>query len=69
MTQRKSLIPMRSPPLDAMSELAPAHWQGAGPLLPPLALAVCVACIAGAALLADCALLAALLKRSTNGKT
>ncbi|CAH2102708.1 unnamed protein product [Euphydryas editha] len=54
---------MSSPTADAMSELAPAPE----PLFPPLALAIYIACVAGAGALANCALLAALLKRSRNG--
>ncbi|CAH2238944.1 jg19268 [Pararge aegeria aegeria] len=44
-----------------MSELVP------GPLFPPLVLAIFIVCIAGAGALVNCALLAALLKRSRNG--
>ncbi|XP_034834314.2 bombesin receptor subtype-3-like [Maniola hyperantus] len=54
---------MRSLTADAMAELAPAH----GPLFPPLVVAIYIACVAGAGVLANCALLAALLKRSRNG--
>ncbi|XP_045537436.1 uncharacterized protein LOC123721777 [Papilio machaon] len=53
-----------------MAELAEAEAEwGASPvqLVRPLVLAVCAAPVAGAAALAHCALLAALLKRSTNG--
>ncbi|XP_049880825.1 uncharacterized protein LOC126377172 [Pectinophora gossypiella] len=46
-----------------MSELAPSP----PPTVAPFALAACVACVAGAAALADCAVLAALLKRSRTG--
>ncbi|XP_050362198.1 uncharacterized protein LOC126781310 [Nymphalis io] len=46
-----------------MSELAPATE----PLFPPLVLAIYIACVAGAGALANCAVLAALLKRSRNG--
>lgn len=38
------------------------------PLVPPLALGIFIACAAGGAALANCAVLAALLKRSRNGK-
>ncbi|XP_023945760.2 uncharacterized protein LOC112051385 [Bicyclus anynana] len=56
---------MRSAAADAMSDsgLVSAH----GPLLPPLVLAIFIACIAGAGALLNCALIAALLKRSRNG--
>ncbi|XP_072944874.1 uncharacterized protein [Epargyreus clarus] len=53
---------MRSPTADATAELAAGRA-----LLPPLVLAAYFACIAGAATLTNCALVAALLKRSTNG--
>ncbi|CAG4979307.1 unnamed protein product [Parnassius apollo] len=49
-----------------MSELA-AEFGALQPLVPPLALAVCIACVAGAGALANCALLAGLFKRSRNG--
>lgn len=39
------------------------------PLAPPLAVAVYLACIAGAGALANCSVLASLLKASRNGKT
>ncbi|CAG9581269.1 unnamed protein product [Danaus chrysippus] len=46
-----------------MSELAPAPE----PLFPPLILAIYIACVSGAGALANCALLAALFKRTRNG--
>uniref|UniRef100_A0A2A4K705 G-protein coupled receptors family 1 profile domain-containing protein n=1 Tax=Heliothis virescens TaxID=7102 RepID=A0A2A4K705_HELVI len=46
-----------------MSERA----HSAEPLLPPLALAAYVACVAGAAALANCSVLAALIKTSRSG--
>ncbi|XP_068626907.1 uncharacterized protein [Battus philenor] len=49
-----------------MSEPAPVYGA-VWPLLPPFVLAVCIACVAGAGALANCALLAALLKSSRNG--
>lgn len=55
----KSLIPMRSPLVDAMSESVP--------LFPPLAVAIYIGCVAGAGALANCALLAALIKSSKDG--
>ncbi|XP_026731683.1 uncharacterized protein LOC113496609 isoform X2 [Trichoplusia ni] len=59
----ESLIPTQSRTADAMSELA----RAAEPLLPPLALAALVACVAGAAALANCSILAALFKTSRSG--
>ncbi|KAI5635747.1 7 transmembrane receptor (rhodopsin family) domain-containing protein [Phthorimaea operculella] len=58
----ESLIPVRSWTADAMPQL-PAE-----PVAPPLAIAAFIACVAGAAALAHCAIIAALLKqRLTNG--
>lgn len=52
-----------------MAEPTPAPALGPDPLMPPLALAVFMACVAGGAALANCTVLAALLKRSRNGKS
>lgn len=66
MTQRESLLPVRSPTADAMPE--PELALAPEPLFSPLLLAAYIACVAGAGALANCALLAALLRRSRNGK-
>ncbi|CAG4965289.1 unnamed protein product [Colias eurytheme] len=39
----------------------------AAPLFPPLVLAIFIACVAGAASLANCALIAAIIRRAKNG--
>lgn len=58
------MIPIQSRTADAMSELA----HTTEPLVPPLALAAYVACVAGAAALANCSVIAALFKTTRSGK-
>lgn len=58
---RQSLIPGRSRPADAMTELAPEQ------LVHPLAVLSYAGCVAGAGALANCAALTALIRKSRCG--
>lgn len=59
---RQSLIPGRSRPADAMTELAPEQ------LVHPLAVLSYAGCVAGAGALANCAALTALIRKSRCGE-